>query len=558
LKAIIRSVASDCDSSSAGIGIMENAWFFKYLRDLPADYPNGLASSEPQRRTYSLRYFVLATLVLFSLLPRALISLKISSVCPDGVLYIRLAEALGEGHYQEAFREMNLNLYPVVLAALHRMGFGWETGAVLWNLLASSLVVLPLYGLARRQFDDTVAAIACIFYATHPIFIQWSPEIMRDPTFWLLYTLSLYLQWRAATEVRIGIYLAAGLTTALAILTRLEGLFLLFPFCLWTFWRYRALHLGRVKRKLVIGGIVFMAVFPALLLLANVFWLRNHSQWEFIRFSPFVYLYDSWSSLLGSFAADGDGTKEAGRAGISLGRMVTLYVPTLVKSLTPYFGLLMLGGMWGWRRTWSRRDHQTLFYTALVILLAVWLHTWYAHESCIRYFLPIVLMGSPFAALGLLGLSRRILRLSERFRTKAVFQCILVFAPVTLVALGGWSVAFSSHFEQRTAEVELAEWIRREYGPSAMLLGSEGITPVVAYYARVNHVILSKEMTSSAILERVRSLKPQVIFLLATSRNHLTKPEGLIRQIEALGYAERDRGKLPPGANELLVVLTSR
>ena len=65
----------------------------------------------------------------------------------------------------------------------------------------SSLTVLPLCGWVRRQFNDQTALLAGVLYAAHPVFIQWSPELIRDPTFWLLFMLTLYLLWRAVTEV---------------------------------------------------------------------------------------------------------------------------------------------------------------------------------------------------------------------------------------------------------------------------------------------------------------------------------------------------------------------
>ncbi len=167
--------------------------------------------------------------MLACLIPRVLLAMRLSSICPDGVLYIGLAKALNEGRLHQAFEIMNLNIYPVVLMFLNRLGLSWEMGGMIWGILISCLVVLPLFGWVRRQFDDTVALTACLLYAVQPVFIQWSPEIIRDPTFWLFFTLSLYLLWRAVIEVRIGLSLAAGLAVTLAILTRFEGLIALDP-----------------------------------------------------------------------------------------------------------------------------------------------------------------------------------------------------------------------------------------------------------------------------------------------------------------------------------------
>ena len=172
-----------------------------YLHNLPAYYCNHLAP-EPQRLHFPSRIMVLSGLMLACLIPRVLLAMRLSSICPDGVLYIGLAKALNEGRLHQAFEIMNLNIYPAVLMFLNRLGLSWEMGGMIWGLLISCLVVLPLFGWVRRQFDDTVALTACLLYAVQPVFIQWSPELIRDPTFWLLFALSLYLLWRAVIEVQ--------------------------------------------------------------------------------------------------------------------------------------------------------------------------------------------------------------------------------------------------------------------------------------------------------------------------------------------------------------------
>lgn len=528
---------------------------FDVIHNLPATYPNYLTAQEPQRRHYPHRFLILSCLVLLCLLPRALLSLQMCSICPDGVLYVQLAEDLDEGHFKQAFQEYNLNVYPMVLAGLHRLGLSWETGGMLWGLLMSCLVILPLYGFVRRQFDDTVALVSCLLYAVHPVFIKWSPELMRDPTFWLLFILSLYLQWRAVTEVRIGFSLAAGLATTLAVLTRFEGLFLFIPFCLWPFWRYKALISGREKAKIAAGWVFSVVVFPALLLLINITWLRNQSQWVFFYISPLWRFYSWWNDVIASAPADTAGVMVQSPSGVSFWRMIAICVPTMVKSFTPLFALPMLGGWWRWRNVWRRRDHQPLFYVTLAIILATCIHAWYANELCPRYYLSIVLMASPYAALGLMALSGRILRFVERLQVKAILGYIAVFSPAAIVAFAGWGFAFAENFEHRVADVELGAWVRNEFGPSATLLGSEGITSVVAYYARVSCNTLTKNMDDAMVSEKVEGLKPDVIFLIATHRNNLRNPRPLIDRIKELGYTEMERDDLPRGTQTVLIVL---
>ncbi|HEY4760832.1 MAG TPA: glycosyltransferase family 39 protein [Thermoguttaceae bacterium] len=529
--------------------------FFGYLHTLPATYPDYLSLPEPQRKFLPFRPVLLLSLVLLCLVPRAVTGLRIGSICPDGVFYTKLAQALNEGRYEQAFEEMNLNVYPMILMGINRLGLSWETGGMMWGVLISSLVVLPLYGFARRQFDDTIALVSCLLYAVHPIFILWSPELIRDQTFWFLFALSLYLSWRAVIEVRIGLSLAAGMVFTLAVLTRFEGLLLLIPLTLWAVWRYKALNCGREKAKLAAGYVLLVAAFPILLLLLNITWLRNYSHWVYARLAPLTLIQYWWDGTFFSTAADAAGTIQQSQTGVSFARLIAIYIPALVKGFSPLFALLMLGGLWGWRRVWARRDQQPLFYTSLAIMMAAWIHAWCARESCERYFLPIVLMASLYAALGLLGLSRRILEFVERFNKKWILQYIAVFSPAAVVAFAGLGVAFCSSFERRVAEVELAAWVRQEFGPSAMLFGSEGVTPVVAHYAQVQYATLTKNMDDTTVLKSIQDLKPEVILLLATRRKDLMETRQLIDRIDKLGYMELGRDVLPHGTDEVLVVL---
>jgi 4-amino-4-deoxy-L-arabinose transferase-like glycosyltransferase len=444
----------------------------------------------------------------------------------------------------------------VVLAVLNRLGLSWEMGGAIWGILVSCLVVLPLFGWVRRQFDDTVAFLACLLYAVQPVFIQWSPEIIRDPTFWFFFTLSLYLLWRAVVEVRIGLSLAAGLAVTLAILTRFEGLLLLIPLGLWTFWRYRALNSGRDRAKLVAGGVLAVIALPALILLVNFTLLRHHSEWVTTRFYPLTLIRYWWNGLFIPAQVEAAGDKLQSQLYVSFRRMIAIYVPTLVKGLSPLFALLMLGGMWGWRRVWARRDHQPLFYSGLAIMSAAWIHAWCAKGSCDRYFLPMVLLGAPFAALGLLGFSARLLGFAEHLKSKAILRHAAVFVPLMMVASVGWCAAFSGPYDRRGAEVELADWVRRQYGPPALIFGSEGVTPVVAYYAQTNWATLGMTMDDATVLKQVEELEPDVILLSARRRKELLDTKQLIGKIEKLEYTEIDRSALPHGTDDVLIVLS--
>lgn len=525
-----------------------------FFQSTPADYPNHLASPEPQRQAFARAPWLLGGLVLLCLLPRTLMALKTEIVCPDGILYIELARALDQGDLKGGLREMHLNTFPALLVGLHRLGFDWHVGGKVWGVVISSLAVLPLYGWARRQFDDRVALVACLLYAVHANLIEWSPELIRDPTFWFLFTLSIYLLWRAVTEVRLVFFLAAGGAITLASLTRVEGLFLFIPFVLWTATRWLALREGR--KRLLLGMVSGAVFFPALLLLVNLIWLQDHPQWEFLRSAP-LELARGWfrsqtGSALGT-AADSAQNGVPWRAKMSLSQSAWVFVHTMERGLTPLFALLMFGGNLLWQRVWWRRDTRPLTYVALAVAAGMWIHLYHAQVSSHRYPIPLVLMGSVFAALGLLALSAWLLRTAARINCGKRLQFAVAVAPLLVVGVTGLADALTKSYDARESWASLGRWVRQEFGPSPSLIGPQGLAPTANYYAQGECVAFADDVKDEHLLVATRYFHPDVVLLWDWQADS-QRGQALAEQIGKLGFRPVDRSKLPPGTEKVFVL----
>jgi hypothetical protein len=525
-----------------------------FFQPMPADYPNHLAGPEPQRRAFPTAPWLLAGLVALCLVPRVLMALKTEIVCPDGVLYIQLAQALNKGDFEGGLQEMHLNTFPVLLVALHRLGLEWELGGKAWGVVISSLVVLPLYGWARRQFDERVALVACLLYAVHANLIEWSPELIRGPTFWFLFVLSIYLLWRAVTEVRWGLFAAAGGAITLASLTRVEGLFLLIPLVLWSASRCQMLRQARAR--LLWGTVLGVLCFPALLLLVNLIWLRGYPHWEFIRSAPLGLVPKWWQSMAGAAVGAAAESGHGGavlQARMSLPQSLWLFVHTMERGMTPFFALLMFGGNWVWRRVWWRCDTRPLIYVALAVATGMWIHLCEAQVSSYRYPLAIVLMGSVFAALGLLGLSAWMLRLAQRLHCGNRLQWVIAVAPLVIVAATGWADALTKNYEVRQSWARLGYWAQQEFGPAPALIGPEGLVPTASYYARGRCCAFPNNMGGQGIMLMARQFQPDLVLLWA---RQVASPggEALVEQIEKLGFRHVAGCELPPGTERVFVL----
>jgi hypothetical protein len=525
---------------------------FRLFSSIDDDFPNVLADPQPRHTAVAAARWLLLGLFVLCVVPRLLMAQKITDVCPDGVLYIQLAKSLERGDVQGSLHEMRLNTFPVLLLGLHRLGLPWELAGKVWGVFISSLTVLPLFGLARRQFNDRVAVVACLLYAFHARMIQWSPELIRDPTFWFLFTLSLYLLWRAVTEVRLTFFALGGIALVLSFLTRVEGIFLLLPLTLWSAWRYAALRADR--RRLVQGVAVALLAFPVFFVVLNITWLHRHPHWEFSRVTPFE-ITQGWLQYIAGRSPNLPMVEAPLR--MSARELSWEFLHTAEQGLDVVFALLMFAGIWFYRRIWLRSDHQALFYTSLMVTAGMWIHLWYAQISSNRYILPVVLMGCVFAAQALLSLSVLCGRIIRWLGWGENPQGLILAGLLLAVGTVGTSEALSCNFGYRASEPQLGKWIHARFGPAPNLLGSDGVTMVIGYYAQGDYRVFPIFASDSAVLTMTRQYQPDAVLLLVTKRMRRMKPDHyrpLLEKMKELGFEAVDPSQLPSGCERLVVL----
>ena len=504
-------------------------------------------------------------LVLGCLVPRAAMALKLDALCNDAVFYIELARNFEQGHLEAGLGRLGLNTYPPILAALHHFGLNWESAGKWWGVFIASLAVLPLYGWVRRQFDGRTALVAAILYAFHPKLIEWSPELLRDPTFWFLWTFSLYASWRAAAEVRLGWYAVAGLSIGLAAHTRFEGWFLYVPLVGWSACRFES---PRPLRKIAAGALLSALVSPLLVLSINVTALRDQPRWELGNFDRLGYVALWWGAIWKSpeapHSAAGAGRHEtqpddnpvatassaisdAGTlpARMSAGKMLRLYGNALRRGFGALFGLAWLVGFGSACQRLLRADHAVLFIVAACVAAAAWVHLWYAQATSSRYFLAIVLLACPCAAAGWLWVYDQLTNLllvtgprREKWLRPAT-ACAAVLA--TLVAGVGESLA--DRHDGRSREAALGRWLLAELGPGRQI-ATLGPMPLIGFYAQAATDVLTINLVAAT-----EPWPNHCIDALVASRRGAASEslESVVNRAASQGYRRVKSSELPAG-----------
>jgi hypothetical protein len=535
--AILRATSEDKSATASSAGDDRALGFVEAItRQLsrPLDVTkNILAEPLSKQATPARCGWLLLGMLALCFAPRTLMALKLDVICPDGILYVDLASAVERGDLERAFTPLSINIYPIVLACLHRCGLDWETAGKCWGVAMASLTVLPLFGWIRRQFDQRLALAAALLYAVHPKFIEWSPELIRDQTFWFLSTLSIYLLWRAAAEVRLRWYLAAGVTVTLAIHTRFEGWFLLMPAILWTCERGWALCDQRVR--LLTGLTACVCMYPLLLGTVQRTWLRELPNASWGDFHHLAFVQDWLKEKAGFNSAatvttappnpvapaassqqvPSPPTPVSTSHWLPPGKAFGLFVHTMRRGLDDIFAGLMIAGLWIWRRVWLRRDSQPLFYIVLLVLAGTWIHLGKAHESSSRYALLIVILASPFAAAGLLSLVGAL----ARYGKQPASHPRLALLGIGLLSIGiiGWTDALTSREPSRHRDAALGKWLQSQYASRPRIATSASM-PLVAYYAGLS----PREMPvldSATAREQVEAADPAIVVVSQKQAN---------------------------------------
>lgn len=438
--------------------------------------PNDARSDTVAAPDEALSLRIGAFFVALCLFPRVLMCVFADSVCRDAFFYFDRAAAFEQGDLKDAFSGgMNLNLYPAILAALHRCGLEWIAGARLWNLVVTALTVLPLYGWVRRVTDGRTATLGCVVYAFWPFMVESAADPIRDATFWLLLNLTFYLGMVTVDRPTPGKGLVTALVWVAALITRMEGWLLLLPLSWWVVGKAMQ-SAGRTERcktgdeytqsadaRRTLLRACGLCVVTVLLLgtAVNLTVGRKTGTWITGRVETALPGVPWLHNLLHGKPAPAAGE-----------RIVSFIEPTTLHSFSRNFaegmdplnlaGLLL--GLACGRHLFRNRTMQPLLAHAAVMLLAIW-----CRVPDQRYFCQVYFVLIPFVATGaLLFIDTVGGWLSRRYGRDLLIPWTVawlsVFATIgTVDAVTTWHPDYVNNHR-------LADWFRQQYPSGAQVV----------------------------------------------------------------------------------------
>lgn len=509
---------------------------------------------------------IIGGLILLTVIPRALVAMRLVSVCNDGYYYIWAAEMLAGGEYEKPLAYLNVNVYPLILWGLKSAGWDPFEAGQWWGVAVSGLTVIPLFLLLRRLLDTRIAIAGCFLFAIHPELIEISVEPIREATFWFFFVSALALIHRAGQASRssdcqserlhslddderidnpfygIGWSIAAGLMLALAVHTRTEGWALLAAVFVWMIWpsvrrsdcqsdRTASRDArgsdwqsdlqntrnadGRINNPSYVRAAIVLAMVPLFLVVVNFTVLHEHDQFEWGRFTA-VRNFVEWVAGVESRERVAPPPMTTGSEGEKprtfAGRCV--FFLKEAGGEFEYFNLCLL--LFGFLCLRSRLLSRELLPLTIIFgaqMLAVWVRLIQIGNINGRYFLTACVMAIPTAACGALFLLAALRRRCERAEGSPRRYRLIATAAVCCLVAVFWIDVLDSRHASRRREVQLGERLRNEFGPIRLVETDLLCT-------RAGHAVVGKfpYVEDYHCGDRTGRPIPEVIIIRATSQ----------------------------------------
>jgi len=194
---------------------------------------------------------------------RAAAALTVAVIDSDSARDLRMAELIERGRFTEALLVPTPTppLQPWLTAIVNAGVGNLLVSGVAVSVILGGLALLPLFWMLRRTWDDRVAIVAAALYAGLPALVDIHAEAMTEGPFMFFFFSAMALGWSALEDRSWERTVVAAGCSALAWLTRPEGIYLLPLFLAAAALRFSRFSLVAIP---IFLGTCFVLAFPYL------------------------------------------------------------------------------------------------------------------------------------------------------------------------------------------------------------------------------------------------------------------------------------------------------
>jgi len=172
-------------------------------------------------------------LLIISLSVRIYLSVFTYVIKNDSVAYMQNAMYFVSGDFSSALRHDYHPLYSLIMAVLYNVIPNMELSGTIISVLFGTLTVVVFYLIGKSVFDQKVSFVSSVILAFHPYAVRFSADIISDSTYFFLFISALGLGYFAITNRKLLLFALTGICSALAYLTRPEGIGIIIIVAFW-------------------------------------------------------------------------------------------------------------------------------------------------------------------------------------------------------------------------------------------------------------------------------------------------------------------------------------
>jgi hypothetical protein len=196
----------------------------------------------------------------------------------DGAFqYVPIAKDFASGFFRKALSHNQQPLYSLIVAFVSRWVPDFELAGKLVSSILGILLVIPVYFLGKRIFEEKIVLLSSFFLVIHPYIRRFSADVLKESTFLFFFGTAIWYAWKTIQDEKKYPYLFIPIFSVLAYLVRPDGIEVLLVVFFYLLFVKKFNIPGR-KRAVVLLLILSSVV----LLLPYLFYLKEvRSEWTF-------------------------------------------------------------------------------------------------------------------------------------------------------------------------------------------------------------------------------------------------------------------------------------
>ncbi len=466
-------------------------------------------------------YFILFSLMLCSLLVRIFLFIQPQIISNDSVFYIMVAKSIESGHQYHSSDLSFFSIYPFFLVIMFKCVNNWELAGRLLSLGFGTLAVVPLFLLFSRMLSRKIALIAAILYIIGPRFMEYSTDILREPTFWCISLCALWCALKGIDEKKLPYLLLSSLITVLSFGIRIEGIGIFLVIVSWIIF-----NKNRLSAKETAGYILIISFYGPAIVFLSCFILNFQLSSEIIKMA--------WDNKLFPLL---QGVKSSGVITDNL-NSISLYTRSLLelardhkyflfsveiifktfKSITLLPTIFLLAGFFLRRIIpFSRREGYLIIWIAVFFIVSIF-YMRGTHYFSTRHGLLLGIPALPWMAIGFLELGNAFRILVGRHLNRLPKLAPILMFLLLAIVLGQ---AFITGRPDDKIDLKMTglELKNKGYAKSKMYI-QQGLQRL-AFYADSDSIVMPDNIKARDIPELMKDVKATILVVDLDSINSL-------------------------------------